>query len=139
VISRIDRPIDPGSIAVVIVTYDAESCVGATIEALLPQLDEADELIVVDNASRDGTLREVEAAAAGARVLQMGSNRGFSAACNAGAAVSEARLLLFLNPDVRVEPGALAALRATAQEQPGWGAWQALVTLDNPIARFARA
>jgi hypothetical protein len=105
--------------------------VGRTLEALLPQLGEDDEVIVVDNASRDGTVPEVEAAAPGARVLRMDENLGFAAACNRAAAVATAPLLLFLNPDARPRPGALDALRRPADEQPGWGAWQALVELPD--------
>ena len=119
------------SIAVVVVTYEAEGAVGHTLEGLVPQLAEGDELVVVDNASGDGTLAEVERAAPSARVLETGSNLGFAAACNVGAAEAGAPLLLFLNPDARPEPGALDALRAAASQQPGWGAWQALVTLPD--------
>jgi GT2 family glycosyltransferase len=39
--------------------------------------------------------------------------------------------LLFLNPDVVPAEGSLDALRACAAERPGWGAWQALVTMPD--------
>ncbi len=58
-------------------------------------------------------------------------NAGFGAGCHAGARASDAPLLLFLNPDAELAPGCLEALRAAAHEQPGWGAWQALVMLPG--------
>jgi GT2 family glycosyltransferase len=119
------------SIAVVIVTYDAEGAVGATLDALTPQLGERDELVVVDNASSDRTLDEVRRHAPGARVIEAGHNSGFAAACNLGAAGATADLLLFLNPDARPERGAIDALRGAAADHPTWGAWQALVLLPG--------
>jgi N-acetylglucosaminyl-diphospho-decaprenol L-rhamnosyltransferase len=49
----------------------------------------------------------------------------------AGAAVAGAPLLLFLNPDARPAPGCVDALREVADARPGWGAWQALVTMEG--------
>jgi N-acetylglucosaminyl-diphospho-decaprenol L-rhamnosyltransferase len=83
-------------------------------------------VLVVDNASSDGT-PEV-ARAHGARVLETGANLGFAGGCNAGVAATTAPLVLLLNPDCVVQPGALDALRAAP---PSWAAWQAVVTTDG--------
>jgi hypothetical protein len=64
-------------------------------------------------------------------VLTQGRNLGFAGACNVGAAASRAPLLLFLNPDATPQPDCLDRLRAAATSQPGWAAWQALVTLPG--------
>jgi N-acetylglucosaminyl-diphospho-decaprenol L-rhamnosyltransferase len=67
------------------------------------------ETIVVDSASPDME----KARAAGADVfLPLSGNRGFGAAANAGAREAKAPLLLFANPDVKLEPGTIAALVA---------------------------
>src|SRR6201999_159881 len=71
------------------------------------------------------------AAAAGARVIAGASNRGFAGGCVAAAEGTATPLLFFCNPDARPAPGGPAALRAAAAEHPGWGAWQALVTLPG--------
>src|SRR5438094_5316865 len=70
----------------------------------------ADKVIVVDNASSDGSQ---EAAGRYAPILplifvQNEANRGFAAACNQGAALGAAPLILFLNPDVRLNADCLA-------------------------------
>jgi N-acetylglucosaminyl-diphospho-decaprenol L-rhamnosyltransferase len=115
------------ALAVVIVAYDSASDLPATLAALRPQLADCDELVVVDNASSD----EPANAAGGARVLRLERNLGFAGGCNAGAAITTAPLLFFLNPDAPPAPGCLDALRAASGAHPAWGAWQALVTLPG--------
>lgn len=61
---------------------------------------------VVDNASTDGSC-EALGAALPLTVIRNADNRGFAAACNQGAAGSDADYLLFLNPDTRLLPGSL--------------------------------
>jgi N-acetylglucosaminyl-diphospho-decaprenol L-rhamnosyltransferase len=119
-------------VAVVIVTHESAGHIGHTLNALVPQLRPGDELIVVDNGSADArvTVGSVRAAAPGARIVQQ-DNSGFAGGAVAGAALATAPLLLFLNPDARPAPGCLDELRRAAAERPGWGAWQALVTMDG--------
>ncbi|GIX32862.1 MAG: glycosyl transferase [Lysobacterales bacterium] len=68
------------------------------------------ELVVVDNASRDGSTKTL--AEQGVRVLRNPRNLGFAAACNQGARASTAPYLAFVNPDVLLEPETLARLLA---------------------------
>lgn len=119
------------SIATVVVAYESEGDLPATLAALQAQLEPGDELVVVDNASPDGSA-EV-ARAAGARVIELERNGGFAVGCRVGADTTRAPLLFFCNPDAQAAPGALAALRAAAAERPDWGAWQALVTLPDGV------
>jgi GT2 family glycosyltransferase/glycosyltransferase involved in cell wall biosynthesis len=77
------------------------------------------EIVVVDNASSDGTpafLREAEAERRLRAVLNA-ENRGFSAACNQGAALARGSFVLFLNNDTVPQPGWLDALLATAADE----------------------
>jgi N-acetylglucosaminyl-diphospho-decaprenol L-rhamnosyltransferase len=119
------------ALAVVIVTYQSADHLPATLAALAPQLQADDELLIVDNASTDGTPAVARSATSRAEVLETGANLGFAGGCNAGAAATRAPLLLFLNPDARPAAGCLAALRAAAASHPEWGAWQALVALPG--------
>ncbi len=65
-------------------------------------------VVIVDNASTDGSVDELPAAAAlPLRVIRNSTNRGFAAACNQAAATIEAEYLLFLNPDTLVEPASI--------------------------------
>jgi N-acetylglucosaminyl-diphospho-decaprenol L-rhamnosyltransferase len=122
---------EAAAIAVVVVCHDSEAGIGATLEALAGQLRVEDELVVVDNASSDRTIAAAEAAAPEARIVESGGNAGFAAGCQLGARASRAPLLFFLNPDAVPAAGCVDALRACAADRPAWGAWQALVTLED--------
>ena len=93
------------------------------------QLRDGDELVIVDNASKDGTAAAVREAAPSAQLLEQRDNLGFAGGCNPGARAAHAPLLLFLNPDAVPAPGCLDALSATRRARRDWGAWQALVTM----------
>jgi N-acetylglucosaminyl-diphospho-decaprenol L-rhamnosyltransferase len=120
------------AVAVVIVTHESAGQIGHTLAALTPQLRPDDELIVVENGSADArvTVGAVRGTAPAARVVQQ-DNKGFAGGAVAGAALASAPLLVFLNPDARPAPDFLEQLRRPAAERPGWGAWQALVTMDD--------
>lgn len=109
-------------------THDSAADIGRSLPAVLGQLRHGDELLVVDNASADGTPEAARAASV--RVVETGANLGFAGGGNVGARETTAPLLLLLNPDAVVQDGCIDALRAAATAHPGWGAWQALVTMD---------
>jgi GT2 family glycosyltransferase len=121
---------DP-ALAVVVVCHDNAGEIGTTLAALAPQLRAGDEVVVVDNASSDGTADVARAAAVQATLVESRENLGFAGGCHAGARRSSAPLLLFLNPDAVPAPACLEGLRACAVERPEWGAWQALVTMGG--------
>jgi N-acetylglucosaminyl-diphospho-decaprenol L-rhamnosyltransferase len=102
--------------------------IGGTLVPLTAQLREGDELIVVDNASRDGTAEAVREQAPGASVIEAGANLGFAAACNRGAEAASGELLCLLNPDAVAQEGWRDAIERPLREGRGWAAWQALVT-----------
>jgi GT2 family glycosyltransferase len=115
------------TLSVLIVAWNSRGELGRTLPALLSELGEGDELIVVDNGSADGTPEAVEALAPAARVLRGGENAGFADGCNRGAAEASGDLLVILNPDAAPLPGWGEAIRRPWVEERGWAAWQALV------------
>lgn len=119
---------NPNAVDAVVVSYDSASTIEACLRALLAQ-PELSSVHVVDNGSRDDTVRRVEAmAASDARIvlIRQPDNPGFAAGCNAGARASTAgepsSWLLFVNPDVELPPGALSRLLAHASVMPHPGA-----------------
>ena len=126
------------TLSAVIVAWNSREELARTLPALLGELREDDELIVVDNDSGDGTADAVRSLAPAARLLQMGRNAGFAGGCNAGAAVARGDLLLILNPDAAPRPGFGEAIRRPLLERRGWAAWQALVA-DGSGARINSA
>jgi GT2 family glycosyltransferase len=119
------------ALAVVVVTHESADHLRALAPAVLPQLQDGDELVIVDNASSDGTAEAARSLGDRVAVIETGQNLGFAGACNVGASASAAPLLLFLNPDCQPHPDCLAQLRRAADRHPDWGAWQAAVLLDD--------
>jgi GT2 family glycosyltransferase len=115
------------TLSVLIVAYDSRDDLTRTLPALLPELGEGDELIVVDNKPGDGSVEVVRELAPAARIVRMGRNAGFAGGCNAGAEVASGDLLVILNPDAVPLPGFGEAIRRPWREGRGWAAWQALV------------
>jgi GT2 family glycosyltransferase len=127
------------ALAVVVVTHQSAAELAGLAAALLPQLDEADEVAFVDNASSDASAtvaRKLDDPRIA--VLEAPTNVGFGAACRLGVNATRAPLLLLLNPDARPQPGAIARLRATASERPGWAAWQPAVMLPDGAINSSR-
>lgn len=107
------------TISTVIVNYNAGSLLRGCVDSLLAcPLDI--EIIVVDNASHDGSLDGLPESPC-IRVIRNPTNVGFAAACNVGMQASSAPFFLFLNPDCCFDLGVVAALLAALQsgEQVG--------------------
>jgi GT2 family glycosyltransferase len=118
-------------LSVVVVTFNSASEIGRMLPSLVEQLGERDELVVVDNASEDGTPEQVERLAPGTRVIRNRQNVGFAAGVNAGAAEAQGELLVLLNPDAVPQPGFVEAIRRPLADRLGWAAWMGLVTSDG--------
>ncbi len=80
------------------------------------------EVLVVDNASADGSPAAVEQGFPQVKVVRLAENAGFARANNRGLRETEAPLVLMLNPDTEVRPGAIEALVAVLDARPLVGA-----------------
>lgn len=107
--------------SIVIVAADSGDDLGACVASVLAS-DAAIEVIVSDNASRDGSIQKLQSRwmdEARLRILCNGTNLGFGAGCNRGAALASGDALLFLNPDCRIEPDTITRLRAQLDDTTG--------------------
>jgi GT2 family glycosyltransferase len=110
------------AIAIVIVSHNARSDLERCLESLHRAPPDAGHIIlVVDNASTDGTAAAVRLRWPDVRVLENRENIGFGAANNRGIRESASDLVLLLNGDTIVPPGAIDRLVATLQSDPGIG------------------
>ncbi len=107
-------------VSVIIVSYNSRAYLGRCLASLLPQLPAGGEVIVIDNASTDGS-PEVVRAFAGVRLVENPENVGFVRAVNQGLKLAAGRYLLILNPDTEVRPGAVAALLRFMADRPRVG------------------
>jgi GT2 family glycosyltransferase len=107
-------------VAVVVVSYntrdDLVACLRSLSVVTLPL-----EVVVVDNASGDGSAAAARAERPEAKVLENGTNLGFGRACNQGWRTSSAPLVLFLNSDAELRAGAVETLCAVFDSRPEVG------------------
>ncbi len=87
------------TLSILIVAYENRDDLSKSLPALLPELGQDDELIVVENKPGDGSAELVRELAPEARIVPMSGNAGFTGGINAGAAVATGDLLVILNPD----------------------------------------
>lgn len=97
-------------ISVLIPAYNGAPWIAETLNRLTGAAGGAAfEAIVVDNASTDATA-EISRAIPGVRVIRNEANRGFSHAVNQAAAAATGRVLVAVNQDLHLQPGALKAM-----------------------------
>ena len=114
-------------VGVVVVSWNGVALTRRCVESVLhdPLADDVD-LVLVDNASTDGTPAWLDEIATHprVRVIRNADNCGFAAACNQGLAAAAERspeLLVILNNDLVVTPGWTATLRAHLRADPRIG------------------
>ena len=94
----------------VIVTYNGGNKVLRCIEALKRQQVPFDEIIVVDNASTDGSPAEIRVHHPDVRLVELGANRGPSASRNASLSVAKGGLVFWIDHDIYADPDCLGRM-----------------------------
>ncbi len=122
-------PEQGAQVSVVIVAYNSRAWLEECLPSLEAQTYESLEIIVVDNGSQDGVLSWLADAYPDVVTLEMPAPDSLAAAMNAGADLAEGKYILLLNPDVYLEPDAIARMVRRA----GDGADVAAVA---PMLRF---
>lgn len=105
------------AVDVVIVSYRSRDVLRDTVLPLASEPDKS--VIVVDNASGDGSLEEVADLPVTTRQLER--NVGFAAGCNLGWRLGSAPYVLFLNPDARIDLASVRRLAADLDEEASIG------------------
>jgi len=119
--------------SVIVVNYNGGLLLRQCLASLLADCGEDDEIIVVDNASTDGSAAEIEQAFPEVRVIRSAVNLGFGEGNNIGVHWATGRYLAFLNPDTVVERGWLDALIIALEDNPASGlATSKILLLDDP-------
>jgi N-acetylglucosaminyl-diphospho-decaprenol L-rhamnosyltransferase len=109
-------------VSIILVTYEcrewARTCLSSIYEGTH---DVGFEVVVVDNASTDGTADTVSREFSGVRLLALPENIGFARGANRGASEASGEYLLLLNPDTVVHEGAVSRLLEFARLHPEHG------------------
>ena len=103
-----DRAIEP--VAVVIVSWNSRDYLETCLASLLNLERPVQQIVVVDNASSDGTPGWLAQRYPQVEVIARSGNEGFCRANNLGIAVTRTPFVLVLNPDTELEPGFLRQL-----------------------------
>jgi len=111
----------PVEVSIVIVTWNAARYMVDCLKSLERQTALPTEIIVVDNASSDGTARLIRDRFPDVILVESDRNLGFAKANNVGIARSKGRFLFLVNPDVIVMPGCLNTLVNHMKSDPSVG------------------
>lgn len=109
-------------LSILIVSYNVRELVLQCLASIEREEGISLEVILVDNASSDGTLEAVAEGYPEVRLIAPGENLGFARANNLAWKEARGRHILFLNPDTVVHPGTLAGMVRFLDEHPEVGA-----------------
>src|SRR5262249_31747844 len=105
------------SVSVIIVTFNAAHYIERCLASVFAQSHGHFEVIVVDNASTDGSADLVRQRFPRARLIASPTNEGYGGGNNRGAGEASGEILVFLNPDAVPEREWLTQLTASMREQ----------------------
>lgn len=110
----------PG-VSIIIVNWNTKDLLRGCIASVQKETQAAHEIIVIDNASSDGSGRMVSAEFPQVRLISNAENRGFAAANNQGLTIAQGRTVLLLNPDTVVLDHAIDRMLSWLDAHPGVG------------------
>lgn len=104
--------------SIIIPAWNAGELIDECLNSIISQLTAADEVIVVDNGSRDGTPERIAAQYPHITLVRLPENLGFAGGVNRGLQLARGTELILINQDVVLRPNCLAALSAQLATGP---------------------
>ncbi len=123
------------SVSVIVVSYNTKD----KLRRCLSCLEAEHEVIVIDNASSDGSAEMVAQDFPAVRLIRNAQNVGFGAANNQGEALAGGELLLFLNSDAYASPGAVEVLTGAFRDASVVAAGGMLLNPDETLQESVAA
>lgn len=121
-------------VSVIIVNWNGEQFLERCLSALMAQTVKAHEIILVDNASTDGSIKIAQRYSE-VRLMRLNQNTGFACGNNLAieAASAESEWIALVNPDAFVEPHWLETLLLAVENNPNFATFSSkLVNAANP-------
>jgi len=122
-------------VSVIVVSYNTRDLLRAALVAL--QNEAVHEIIVVDNASKDGSAEMVESDFPEVHLIRNPRNKGFGGANNQGLSAMNGDLALLLNSDAQPNPGAIAKLASLFADETVVAAGGRLLHPDGSLQQSA--
>jgi len=120
-------------ISVIILSFNTEdltlACLRSVMDSQLGSLTM--EVILVDNASSDATVKEVRAVFPSVNIIENKTNAGFAKGNNIGMHVAKGRYMLLLNSDTEVDPDAIRDVCIDMEKRPRAGAMTCTLVLTD--------
>ncbi len=115
--------LQPKDVAIIIVSWNVRKPLQDCLESIfrLPQIEQPKQVIVVDNASTDGTVTMVREQFPTVMLVANPDNKGFAAANNQGIRLTDAPAILLLNPDTIAHAGSLQRMLQAFSNHPKAG------------------
>jgi GT2 family glycosyltransferase len=128
-------------LSTVLVSYRSQDVLPASLRALATETEgRAAEVVVVDNASPDGTVPALEREFPAVRLIQNRDNLGYARAVNQGIAATTGEFVLVMNPDCELRRGAVGALIEHLRRHPAAGvAGPKILNPDGSLEYSARS
>jgi GT2 family glycosyltransferase len=125
------------SVAVLIVNWNGGKLLRRCLESLRKQSRRPDRIVIVDNASSDGSLQQVSDLLDNVKVIRLQDNTGFARANNVGALAAQGfDALALLNPDAFPDSGWLDALVRAADDHPDFAMFASQMRLAETPDRL---
>lgn len=119
----------PNLVSVIIVSFNTKD----KLRTCLRAVEQIHEVIVVDNASKDGSVAMVKSDFPRVLLYESESNLGFGAANNRGLDLASGEFALFLNSDAYAKPGAIQILADELDDSTFVGAGGQLLNVDGSV------
>jgi GT2 family glycosyltransferase len=119
--------------SIIIVNYNAGRFLAECIFSIVRN-DSGSEIVIVDNASTDGSLDIIEAQYAGSHCIKLIKNEynlGFAKGCNIGTLAAKGKFLLYLNPDCKLKEKTIGRLKHRLETNPNAGMAGGLILNDD--------
>ena len=135
---------DQTILSIIIVTWNSENEIGECLNSIIENTKDLNyDILIVDNNSSDNTAEVIKKIAEEKfhriKVILNTDNKGFTKACNQGILSSSGEKVLFLNPDTRIEGGAVKVLLSKLSESENTGAAAPqLLNEDGTIQKSCR-
>lgn len=117
-------------LSIIIVSYNTRDLISTCLDSIVNINDYDKEVIIVDNASSDGSAEVIRNDYPSVHLIVNGTNRGFAAANNQALELSKGRYIFFLNPDTEFLPSTFQYMISFMDKNPHIGL--AGVKMINP-------
>jgi GT2 family glycosyltransferase len=109
-------------LSIIIVNWNTQELLEKCLDSVISDIGGIEsEIIVVDNASKDGSVEMLQGRFPRVNLIVNRENPGFARANNQAIQMSKGRYVLLLNPDTIVKPGAVGCLLQYLKNLPGSG------------------